>query len=366
MKVLTVFGTRPEAVKMAPVVAELAKHTEIEARVLVTAQHRQMLDQVLQIFQVMPHYDLNVMRPNQSPTEVMAAVLVGLQPILREFAPDWVLVQGDTTTVLAAALGAAYAGSRVGHVEAGLRTYDRQNPFPEELNRVLVDHISDLYFAPTSVSQEALLKEGVPADRIHITGNTVIDALRFISKQSIPNGILKANIPEGKRLILVTAHRRENHGQPIRNICEALRQLAARPDVHVIYPVHHNPNIWEPVHNILGGVPNITLLEPLDYLNFFYFMKEAYLILTDSGGIQEEAPGLGIPVLVMRAITERPEAVEAGVARLVGTHTNTIVVEATRLLDNPAAYTAMARAINPFGNGTAACQIVDILLRTAL
>jgi UDP-N-acetylglucosamine 2-epimerase (non-hydrolysing) len=364
MKILTVLGTRPEAVKMAPVIAELVQRAEIQSRVLVTAQHRQMLDQVLHIFRITPDYDLNIMRPNQTPTEVLAAVLLGIQPILRDFAPDWVLVQGDTTTVLAAALAAAYEGSRVGHVEAGLRTYDRQNPFPEELNRVLVDHMSDLYFAPTDVSRQALLKEGIPLDRIYVTGNTVIDALQFISK--LPFNGRQTNVPDGKRLILVTAHRRENHGQPIQNICAALRQLAARPDVHLIYPVHHNPNISEPVHSILGGVPNITLLEPQDYLSFAYLMRQAYLVLTDSGGIQEEAPGLGIPVLVMRAITERPEAVEAGVARLVGTHTATIVAEVTRLLDDPATYTSMARAVNPFGDGTAARQIVDILLRTAI
>ena len=360
MRILSVFGTRPEAVKMAPVVSVLARTPSVESRVLVTAQHRDMLDQVLQIFGLKPDYDLDVMQHNQSPTEVLARVMTGLQPVLTDFKPDWVLVQGDTTTVLAAALAAAYARCKVGHVEAGLRTYDRDNPFPEELNRVLADHISSLHFAPTALSAAALAREGIPAERIHITGNTAIDALKIIIAQPAPADL--PSVPTGKRLILVTAHRRENHGQPLQGIIAALQQLANRPDVHLIYPVHRNPNIWEPVHAALGHHPNITLLPPMDYLGFAHLMGQADLILTDSGGIQEEAPGLGVPVLVLRIVTERPEAVQAGTAKLVGTDTETIVREATRLLDDPAAHAEMARAVNPFGDGHAAEKIVAALL----
>jgi UDP-N-acetylglucosamine 2-epimerase (non-hydrolysing) len=364
MRVLTVVGTRPEAIKMAPVVSELARRAGMESRLLVTAQHREMLDQVLNVFQIEPDYDLGVMRPDQSPTDVLTAVLAGLQPVLAKFAPDWVLVQGDTTTVLAAALGATYVGSRVGHVEAGLRTYDRQNPFPEELNRVLTDHASDLHFAPTESARRALLREGIASGRIHVTGNPVVDSLQFIARQA--SGRHRLAPPSGKRLILVTAHRRENHGEPLQNILAALRQLAARPDVHLVYPVHRNPNVWAPVHAALAGVPNVTLVEPLDYLDFVHLMARAYLILTDSGGIQEEAPSLGVPVLVMRMLTERPEAVEAGVARLVGTDCDLIVIEATRLLDDPAAHAAMTSAVNPFGDGRAARRIVDVLCQSSV
>lgn len=360
MRTLTVIGTRPEAIKMAPVVTELAKHSEIETRVLVTGQHRQMLDQALNIFQITPSYDLDVMQPDQSPTEVLARILSGIQPVLRTFAPDWVLVQGDTTTVLGAAIAAAYAGVRVGHVEAGLRTYDRRNPFPEEMNRVLVDHCSDLHFAPTERSRLALLHEGIAAEQVYVTGNTVIDALQVIAARNCPG--VEWSVPDGRRLILVTAHRRENHGRPIRNIVEALRQLAARGDVHIVYPVHRNPNIWQPVHEYLDGTENVSLIEPLDYLDFVHWMKRAYLILTDSGGIQEEAPSFGVPVLVMREVTERPEAIAAGVARLVGTETVTIVDTANLLLDRVDVYQSMAQAANPFGDGRAAQRIVDILL----
>jgi len=359
LRVLTVIGTRPEAIKMAPVIAELARQDGITSRVLASGQHRQMLDQVLAIFHITPDYDLDVMRPDQAPADVLARIAVGMQPILREFAPDWVLVQGDTTTVLAAALAAAYAGCRVGHVEAGLRTYDRRNPFPEELNRVLVDHASDLHFAPTESARQALLREGINEATVHVTGNTVIDALRVIAAQSRPAH--EPQVRDGRRLILVTAHRRENHGRPIREIVEALRQLALRNDVHIVYPVHPNPHIWEPVHQGLGGSENVTLLEPLDYLDFVHWMKEAYLILTDSGGIQEEAPSLGVPVLVLRETTERPEAVAAGVARLVGTRADAIVAEATQLLNDPASHAAMAQRANPFGDGRAAQRIVAIL-----
>ncbi|MBI3764703.1 MAG: UDP-N-acetylglucosamine 2-epimerase (non-hydrolyzing) [Chloroflexi bacterium] len=364
MKVLSIFGTRPEAVKMAPVVAELRKHPTVESRVLVTAQHRDMLDQVLDLFDIRPDHDLNIMQADQSPTEVAAEVLLRLQPVLRDERPDWVLVQGDTTTAMAAALGAFYERVKVGHVEAGLRTHDRQNPFPEEVNRVLADQLADLCFAPTETARRALLKENVPAERIHVTGNTVIDALRTIVARAPEhaNG-RRALVPPGKRLVLVTAHRRENFGEPLANICAALREIAARPDVYLIYPVHPNPNVRGPVYAALDGLPNVSLLPPLDYLEFASLMSRAHLILTDSGGIQEEAPGLGVPVLVMRAVTERPEAVEAGTARLVGTASRTIVAEASRLLDDPAAHAAMARAVNPFGDGRAAERIVSILLK---
>ncbi len=361
MKVISVFGTRPEAVKMAPVVAELRKHPHIESRVLVTAQHRAMLDQVLAIFDITPDDDLNVMQEDQTPTDVAAEVLRRIQPILRDQRPDWILVQGDTTTVLAAALAAFYSRVRVGHVEAGLRTYDRHNPFPEEVNRVIADHLSDLHFAPTETARQALLKEGIPPERIHVTGNTVIDALKVIVARPA-NGSLPS-YPAHKRLVLVTAHRRENFGQPFANMLAALKQIADRQDVHLVYPVHPNPNVRGPAHEILGLHPNVTLLPPIDYLAFAHLMSRAHLILTDSGGIQEEAPGLGVPVLVMRRVTERPEAVAAGTAKLVGTDTTAIVAEAFRLLDDPAAHSAMARAVNPFGDGHAAERIVSILMR---
>lgn len=360
MKVISVFGTRPEAVKMAPVVAELRQHPQIESKVLVTAQHRDMLDQVLEIFAITPDYDLDVMQDNQTPTDVAAEVLKRLQPILRDEKPDWILVQGDTTTVLAASLAAFYNRVKVGHVEAGLRTYDRNNPFPEEMNRVLADQLSDLHFAPTETSKHALLKEAIPADRIHVTGNTVIDALKVIAARPVNGSLLE--YPTDKRLVLVTAHRRENFGEPFANMLAALKQIADRDDVHLIYPVHPNPNVRGPAHDVLGSHPHVTLLPPMDYLTFAHLMGQAHLILTDSGGIQEEAPGLGVPVLVMRHVTERPEAVAAGTAKLVGTDTATITEAATRLLDDPIAHGTMARAVNPFGDGRAAERIVSILL----
>lgn len=361
MKVISVFGTRPEAVKMAPVVAELRKHGGVESRVLVTAQHRDMLDQVLEIFDITPDYDLDVMQEDQTPTDVAAEVMRRIQPILRDEKPDWILVQGDTTTVLAASLAAFYNRVRVGHVEAGLRTHDRYNPFPEEINRVLADQLSDLHFAPTETAKNALLKEAIPPERIHVTGNTVIDALKVIVARPA-NGVV-ASYPAGKRLVLVTAHRRENFGRPFADMLAAMKQIADRDDVHLVYPVHPNPNVRGPAHEVLGAHPHVTLLPPMDYLAFAHLMGRAHLILTDSGGIQEEAPGLGVPVLVMRHVTERPEAVAAGTAKLVGTDTAAIVREALLLLDDPAAHNAMARAVNPFGDGHAAERIVAILTR---
>ncbi|MBI4631820.1 MAG: UDP-N-acetylglucosamine 2-epimerase (non-hydrolyzing) [Chloroflexi bacterium] len=360
MKIISVFGTRPEAVKMAPVVAELRKHKSVESKVLVTAQHRDMLDQVLDVFDIKPDYDLDVMQDNQTPTDVAAEVLKHIQPILRQEQPDWILVQGDTTTVLAASLAAFYSRVKVGHVEAGLRTHDRYNPFPEEINRVLADQLSDLHFAPTETSKKALLREGIEAKRVHVTGNTVIDALKFIVAQPF-NGSLP-HYPADKKLILITAHRRENFGEPFADMLRAMKNLADRDDTHLIYPVHPNPNVKNAAHAVLGKHPHVTLLPPMDYFAFAHLMGKAHLILTDSGGIQEEAPGLGVPVLVMRHVTERPEAVEAGTAKLVGTDTKVITDEAAKLLDDPAAHAKMAKAVNPFGDGHSAERIVKILL----
>ncbi len=366
MRVLSVFGTRPEAVKMAPVVHALARTPGIESGVCVTAQHRQMLDQVLGLFEITPDYDLDLMRENQSLAELSARIFRDLDPVLAEFAPDWVLVQGDTTTVAITALLAYYRRIRVGHVEAGLRTHDKWQPFPEEINRRVAGVTADLHFAPTERARRNLLAEGVPDSAIAVTGNPVIDALHVVADQPAPREAadlledLKIE-PGGQRLLLVTAHRRENFGRPLEDICVALKELAGRGDVEIVYPVHLNPNVQEPVRRILGGVPHVTLLPPLDYLPLVHLMKRAALVLTDSGGIQEEAPAFGIPVLVLREVTERPEGVEAGVLKLVGTDTGRIVGEANRLLDDTSAYAAMAKAVNPFGDGRAAVRIVERL-----
>ena len=370
MKVLTVFGTRPEAIKLAPVIRELQRRSadRIQSVVCVTAQHRQMLDQVLQLFRIVPDYDLEVMKDNQTPAQVASAVLARLEPILQAERPDWVVVQGDTTTVVAAALAAFYARARVGHVEAGLRTYDKWQPFPEEINRRVASAIADLHFAPTERSRQNLLREGVPNDQVLVTGNPVIDALHWAAAQPFDlRAVHLDQVPWDDptvRLILVTAHRRENFGPPLENICLALRDIVARyhGQIHIIYPVHLNPNVWEPVHHLLHGVPHITLIPPLDYLPLVQLMKRAYLVLTDSGGIQEEAPGLGKPVLVLREVAERPEAVEAGTVRLVGTDRARIVGEAVQLIDGTEEYQRMARAINPYGDGFAADRIVSRLL----
>lgn len=376
VKVLSVFGTRPEAIKMAPIVKKLAAQpVAVESYVCVTAQHREMLDQVLALFDITPDYDLNLMERNQTPTQVAARVLMTLEPILADLKPDWILVQGDTTTVMAAAIAAHYQHVKVGHVEAGLRTYDRKNPFPEEMNRVVADHVSDLCFAPTTTSRDNLLREGIAPANIFITGNSVIDALLQTADQPISNALRAWAVENGlaaffadderqsaRRLITVTAHRRENHGQPIRQICEALRHLAVlRPELQFVYPVHRNPNIWEPVHELLQGVDNITLTPPVDYLTLVQLMKRSKLALTDSGGIQEEAPSLGVPVLVLRETTERPEAVTAGTARVVGTKPDQIIQTTLALLDDAVAYEQMARAVNPYGDGRASDRIVQIL-----
>lgn len=365
MRVLTIFGTRPEAIKMAPVVERLTGYDDIESRVCVTAQHRQMLDQVLQLFGIKPHYDLNIMQERQGLSEITVRVLAGLKDVVEDFLPDRVLVQGDTITSFAGALAAFYQKTPVGHVEAGLRTGDIYAPWPEEMNRRLVGVLADLHFTPTAASRMNLLREGIAQDRILVTGNTVIDALLKVVDRircdrdlNVSLAARFSDIDFKRRLILVTGHRRESFGPGFENICKGLRQLAQRDDVQIIYPVHLNPNVQEPVNRILGGVPNVRLMDPLDYLPFVYLMDASYLIITDSGGVQEEAPSLGKPVLVMREKTERPEAVAAGTVRLVGTSTQRITAEATRLLDSKEAYQAMAWSHNPYGNGHAAERIV--------
>ncbi len=366
MKILSVFGTRPEAVKMAPVVRLLAQREGIESRVCVTAQHRQMLDQVLQLFDIRPDYDLDLMREDQSLPELSAAIFTGLDPVLQEFRPDWVLAQGDTTTVAITSLLAYYRGIRFGHVEAGLRTHDKWQPFPEEINRRVAGVVADLHFAPTEWARANLLREGVEDGCIRVTGNTVIDALQVVAAQPAPPEV--SSLLQGlgdRRLVLVTAHRRENFGKPLEDICEALTALAGRGDVEILYPVHLNPNVQRPVQRLLKGLPHVTLTPPLDYLPLVQLMKRADLILTDSGGIQEEAPTFGVPTLVLRMVTERPEGVEAGTLKLVGTNPAVILEAANRLLDDPEAYEAMARATNPYGDGHAAERIVEALAETA-
>jgi len=378
VKVLTVFGTRPEAIKLAPVVRALERRASdgVQAVVCVTAQHRQMLDQVLALFELRPAYDLGVMETNQTLAGVAAAVLARLEPVLRRERPDWVLVQGDTTTVAAAALAAFYAGARVGHVEAGLRTHDKWQPYPEEINRRVAGVIADLHFAPTERARENLLREGVPPAQVVLTGNPVIDALRWVAARPPPAEaralLARIGLGEGaaddRRLILVTAHRRENFGAPLEAVCAALREIAARGagQVQIVYAVHLNPRVWEPVHRLLGDVPGVTLTPPLDYATLVHLLRRAHLALTDSGGIQEEAPGLGVPVLVLRDVTERPEAVEAGTVRLVGTDRARIVAETCRLLDDPAAHRRMSQAVNPYGDGRASERIVAALLGDAV
>jgi UDP-N-acetylglucosamine 2-epimerase (non-hydrolysing) len=376
LRILSVFGTRPEAVKMAPIVRLLKQTANLEARVCVTAQHRQMLDQVLRLFDINPDYDLDLMREDQTLPELSAALFTHLDPVLKEFQPDWVLIQGDTTTVAITALLAYYNRIKVGHVEAGLRTHDKWQPFPEEINRRVAGVAADLHFAPTEWAKTNLLREGVDEKIISVTGNPVIDALQFVAQQPEPQEIkdllqkLVIASPtdrnDKKRLILVTAHRRENFGEPLENICRALKELAIRDDVEIVYPVHLNPHVQEPVNRILKDTDHITLLPPLDYLPLVHLMKHARLILTDSGGIQEEAPAFGVPALVLREVTERPEGVEAGVLKLVGTATSHIVQEARRLLDDESAYAAMAKASNPFGDGHAAERIVHSLLSRSI
>ena len=367
-KALIVFGTRPEAIKMAPVVKQMKAHFGGDVRVCVTAQHRQMLDQVLNLFGIVPEYDLNLMKPGQDLTDITAGVLTALRWVLDEFSPDVVLVHGDTTTAFAASLAAYYRKIPVAHVEAGLRTGNRYSPWPEEINRMLTGAIAEFHFAPTLNSRDNLLRESVDADSIFVTGNTVIDALLDVVNKIDGDCELKAELErqfsflnKSKRIILITGHRRENFGSGFEEICKALASLAEREDVELVYPVHLNPSVQEPVLRLLGGLANVYLISPLDYLPFVYLMNRSYLIITDSGGVQEEAPSLGKPVLVIRDTTERPEALEAGTVKLVGTDARRICHEANTLLDDPAAYQQMAFAHNPYGDGRAAKRIIDVL-----
>lgn len=366
LKVLTIFGTRPEAVKMAPVIKELQRRSgQIETKICVTAQHRDLLDQVLGVFQIQPDYDLQIMKERQSLSYLTANILTRLDPILQEEKPDWILVQGDTTTVMAGALAGFYHRIRVGHIEAGLRTGDKYSPYPEEINRRITGQIANLHFAPTEWTRDNLLREGFAPGSVHVTGNTVIDALFDIVAREAPafDDPLWCRLQADRRLILVTAHRRENFGAPFEEICSALMDLAQAysDSIQIVYPVHPNPHVRERAYERLGAIDNILLTEPVEYLSFAHLMKRAYLMLTDSGGIQEEGPSLGVPVLVLRESTERPEGVAAGTLRLVGSDRRRIVEEASRLLDDPAEYARMAHATNPFGDGHASERIVDLL-----
>ena len=381
LKLFSIFGTRPEAIKMGPFLKELKKHsTKIESCVCVTAQHREMLDQVLPLFGIRPHYDLNIMQNSQSPSQVFGRIMELLHPILIKESPDWVLVQGDTTTVAAASMAAFYAGIKVGHIEAGLRSFNRYHPFPEEINRKITTIVSNLHFAPTEKAKENLLREGIPENVIKVTGNPVIDALFWAIRQPISfetMDLFRKIGTDGRRpdefnnkssasqrLILVTAHRRENFGEPLKQICMGLRKIALdyAGDVQIIYPVHLNPTVQSTVYGILKGVPWVKLCQPLDYLTFVQLMKNSFLVLTDSGGIQEEAPGLDKPVLVLRNVTERYEAVEAGTVKVIGTNEEDIVVWTKRFLDDPVEYGRMANAVNPYGDGHASERIVEAIL----
>lgn len=369
MKVLTVFGTRPEAIKMAPLALGLASDPRFEARVCVTAQHREMLDQVTSLFGITPEHDLDVMRPGQDLYGVTTAILSGLKPVLEEFAPDIVLVHGDTATTLSTTLAAYYGRIPVGHIEAGLRTGNLYSPWPEEGNRRVTGALAALHFAPTETSKAALLREGIAPETIHVTGNTVIDALLQVVDRIQQDKALSAELDArfefldpARRVVLVTGHRRESFGGGFERICTALAEIADRfPDVDIVYPMHLNPNVREPVQRILKARSNIHLIEPLDYLPFVHLMSRSHLIVTDSGGIQEEAPSLGKPVLVMRDTTERPEALSAGTVRLVGTDSGLIVSEVSRLLTDQAAYDEMSFAHNPYGDGMAVARILDAL-----
>ena len=367
-KVMVVFGTRPEAIKMAPVVKACKARPDLEVKVCVTAQHRQMLDQVMDIFGLSADFDLNVMAPNQTLADVTCKVLKGMEGVFAEWTPDMVLVQGDTTTVMAAALAAFYHKIAIGHVEAGLRTGNLYSPWPEEANRLLAGCLANQHYAPTPRSRENLLKENKDPKTVFVTGNTVIDALHEAVKIMDGDAELKARIvvqfpflDPAKRLVLVTGHRRENFGEGFIHICNAIKRVASRPDVQVVYPMHMNPNVRTPVNEILGGLANVNLIEPLDYLSFLYMMRQSYLIMTDSGGVQEEAPSLGKPVIVMRDTTERPEAVDAGTVILAGTETESMASAAERLLDDKAFYDKMAHSVNPYGDGLAARRIAELV-----
>lgn len=368
LRVLTVFGTRPETIKMAPLIAELERYPgRIENRNCLTGQHRDMVTPLIELFGIRIDHDLDLMRPNQTLEHITVTVLQEVGRILREEKFDLLLVQGDTTTSMAAALAAFYAGVKVGHVEAGLRTFDKYNPYPEESNRKIIDAVADVFFAHTDLSKRHLLNEGIAEHAIEVTGNTVIDTLLDVVKRPFdPSGTVLADLPfDTRRIVLVTAHRRENFGRPFEDLCRGLRELAQKycDQIMLVYPMHRNPNVRRVVESALAGLPNVVLTEPLDYMPLVHLMKRSYLVLTDSGGLQEEAPSLGKPVLVMRKTTERQEGVEAGTVKLVGTDAADIVREASRLLDDPAAYAAMANRINPYGDGTASARIVKRILQ---
>jgi UDP-N-acetylglucosamine 2-epimerase (non-hydrolysing) len=371
-KVLVVFGTRPEAIKMCPLVHALAKEPQIESRVCVTAQHREMLDQVLELFEINPDYDLDIMQPNQGLYEITANILQKIKPVLEDFKPDLILVHGDTSTTFVTSLAAFYQQIKVGHIEAGLRTGDIYSPWPEEANRKLTSALTQHHFAPTAGSEKNLLNENIPQANITVTGNTVIDALLWVKEKIASNKKLEKALSsqynfldQSKRLILVTGHRRESFGDGFENMCKALRKIATtHSDVEILYPVHLNPNVQEPVNRLLKDINNVYLIDPQDYLPFVYLMTRAHIILTDSGGIQEEAPSLGKPVLVMRDTTERPEAIDAGTVKLVGTNSKKIVNEVNELLNNEQAYLAMSKAHNPYGDGRACDKIVKKILES--
>lgn len=370
LKVLTVFGTRPEAIKMAPLIAELERHPGlIDNRNCLTGQHKDMVAPLIDLFGIRVDYDLQLMRENQTLEHITVAVLQEVGRILRAEHFDLVLVQGDTTTSMAAALAAFYAGVRVGHVEAGLRTFDKANPYPEESNRKMIDAVADVFFPHTDMAKGHLLNEGIPEAQIEVTGNTVIDALLDVSNRpySFAGSVLDTLPFDSKRIVLVTAHRRESFGEPFESLCRGLRELALkyRDEIVMVYPVHRNPNVRAVVNDALAGLDNVLLIDPLDYMPLVHLMKRAYMVLTDSGGLQEEAPSLGKPVLVMRKVTERPEGVEAGTVRVIGTDAATIVAEASRLLDDADAYHAMASKVNPYGDGTASVRIVRRILADA-
>lgn len=365
-KILLVFGTRPEAIKMYPVIKELKKYPKIfSTKVCVSSQHKEMLDPFLKIFNIKPDYDLKIMKNNQTLEHITSSVIIKIQEILKKATFDYLLIQGDTTTSMAASLAAYYNKVKVGHIEAGLRTYDNQNPFPEEVNRRIIDSVSDLFFAHTNGAKQNLINEGFNGKNIEVTGNTVIDALLDVAKMkfNIKGTIVEKIIKTGKKLILVTAHRRENHGKPLENICHAIKNIALKyPDFNIVYPVHLNPNVINCVRSRLNGTKNIFLCEPLDYFTFVQLMKLSYLILTDSGGIQEEAPSLNKPVLVLRNTTERPEAVVSGAVKVIGTDAKRIEKETTNLIENKSVYLKMAKSKNPYGDGKAAAKIVKRLI----
>ena len=361
IKVMTIFGTRPEAIKMAPLIKELEERKEIESVVCVTAQHREMLDQVLTIFDIKPDYDLNIMKQGQTLSEITSRVLLGLEEVIKKENPNIILVHGDTTTTFAGALAAFYNGVDIGHVEAGLRTWDKYSPFPEEMNRQMVDRMTDMYFAPTSVSKNNLIDEGIADEKIYVTGNTAIDAMSTTVKKDYNNPIL--DWVGDNRMLLLTAHRRENLGEPMRHIFRAIKRIVDEyDDVRVVYPIHKNPKVREVAREVFGDMNKIKLIEPLEVIDFHNFQNKSYIILSDSGGIQEEAPSLGKPVLVLRNTTERPEGISAGTLKLVGTDEDTIYNETKKLLDNKFEYEKMSKASNPYGDGKASVRIVDAII----